>query len=440
MDKERLNKSTLGFARLVMGVSEIGARHIDNHGEKLKEANRLMKLFEECYPYAKVEDILQAFSPLDRDLIISLVTEAIYLSNDTRVRLSLKVELPEHSNALSLLAERAAMAGVQQVPLLFPPGSSVHARHEACCDFVVEKDHRIIFRGEVKSVWRKGDTLKLGNPTGVALFLKNPRSILAIVDKSNLHIYYYLNGEDLSFNDLRRNKDSERGVTLHDIESLRPVKTVISLPLTASYGIEQAVTHIIEVINKHCNETLLPALLKFTPGNRFHRYECFWDHLVIHDLHNLREGGGRGGRGGRGRGDGGGGRGGRGRGGGGGRGDVRRGRGGRGRGRGGRVRGGRGRGGRVRGGRGRRDGGRGRGGRGRRDGGQDPRAACVPGRGPAEWRHRNNVRHYSPEASTCVGCDDTSEVMIDEDNYCLECALESLTMAPPQQTKGYLFE
>ena len=54
------------------------------------------------------------------------------------------------------------------------------------------------------------------------------------------------------------------------------------------------------------------------------------------------------------------------------------------------------------------------------------------------WKEekRQRERGYSPEASTCVGCDDTSEVMIDEDSYCLECAHESLTMAP-QQTKGY---
>jgi hypothetical protein len=257
----RWNTANLGFARLMMGLLGKGARYINDYPDELECANRLLARFRACYPADEIQGILRGFpNPLDRDLIMSLVTKVIYQSNDIRVLAHLGKEEPRGSYAASPLAQRAAMTGVQKVRALFPEGSSVHARHGACCDFVVMNGGRVIFHGEVKSVevWNEGSKLKLGESEGATRFVNDPNSILAVVDKSNLVIYYYLN-KDLIFSELMK-EDSRKGISLHGVFSLASAATVRSPPLVARLEIGTAVLRIIEAINVHCTESLLPAL------------------------------------------------------------------------------------------------------------------------------------------------------------------------------------
>ena len=76
------NLSTLGFSRLVMGMQGRKSSEIGEIPDATARAESLMNLFRDCYPHEAVQLIMRHRHPLVQDLITSLVTEAIYQSNE----------------------------------------------------------------------------------------------------------------------------------------------------------------------------------------------------------------------------------------------------------------------------------------------------------------------------------------------------------------------
>ena len=260
-----MNAYTLGFNRL---VSHGGSSR--NAG--LEEADEIFQIFNTCWE-AVLPDIniyldSQDFTDIQRSLVMGLVTESIYISNDARpAPPSGYDKCTGRSNLTSLIAEMAAINGVKTS---FPHVEKVEPRHGRCVDFACTFDNRVIL-GEVKSTMHSPwGSLKMGAIEGVTTFI-NSMSILAVVDKVKHRIHYYTN----------RMQRTEYGRKYRTFA--KAVKVIHGKPILfrgsgmekyervidADYSfindkIIDSVKKVIDILNVECKESLLPELLSYT--------------------------------------------------------------------------------------------------------------------------------------------------------------------------------
>jgi len=302
-----MNSYTLGFNRL---VSNGGS----SRNASLEEADEIFQVFRTCWEsvFPEINSYLerQDFTDIQHGLVMSLVTESIYISNDARPEPpSGRDKCTGRSNLLSLISEMAAIIGIKTA---FPHVEKVEPRHGRCVDFACTFDGRVIL-GEVKSVMHSPwSSLKMGAIEGVTTFI-NSMSILAVVDKVEHRIYYYTNR-------MQRSDDGSRYRTFANAVRVVRDKSILFRSadmekyeriVDADYSfvdrrIVVAVKKVIELLNEACKDTLLAKLMSYTVkrkrvcrnrGNvdriiqreEFVNIRSFSSKLIEHDFKNIIE-------------------------------------------------------------------------------------------------------------------------------------------------------
>lgn len=265
MNKDIMNAYTLGFNRL---VSHGGS----SRNASLKEADEIFQIFRICWESALVDIYVyldsQDFTDTQRSMVMSLVTESIYISNDARPAPPAgRDKCSGRSNLTSLISEMAAVNGLRTA---FTHVTKVEPRHGRCVDFACTFDSRIIL-GEVKSTMHSPwGSLKMGAIEGVTTFVNN-MTILAVVDKVKHRIHYYTNR-------MQRTKYGRKYRTF-----AKAVKVIHGKPIIfRGSGMEKyeriieadysfvnnsiivAVKRVIELLNTACKDSLLAKLLSYT--------------------------------------------------------------------------------------------------------------------------------------------------------------------------------
>ena len=263
--KQLFTAQNLGFYRLVTNLNQ---RTRDISTKQKDTAEILLKHFLTCYNKANKNiqlELSKLTSNVQRNLVLSLVTESIYTSCDLRPKLSRKYDSNKKSNLVSLVAEACSAQGLAKY---YGNKAKIEPRHADCLDFVLETDGNEI-RGEVKSTMENPwNSLKLGD--NCTDFLDN-LSILSVVQKEINHQGRLSHLESIYYFNERLYKDEERYFReAYDEHQKLLLRTELLHPfLRYECKIEgnldctdiiDSVKEIIKILNTQCKGSLLILL------------------------------------------------------------------------------------------------------------------------------------------------------------------------------------